>query len=361
MKIAQSQLQMGSTRLAETYHEVRDSVATWKGGRRLGQENESATSRKDPLGLPPASRVAISDAAKNAASLTQANVNTAKGTSKAKGSGMINEDPKTYLIRMMVEMLTGKKIKAVEVNGGSNCSPAQPSSDAPVQDVQDDWDVMAVSHSEIYSEYESVTFDASGTVLTADGREISFSISVAMERSFYSESSSTVWLNKAAQTQDPLVINFNGPAAQLTNTRFAFDLEGDGTAENIHFATGGSGFLAFDKNSDGVINDGNELFGPATGNGFKELAALDTDRNGWIDENDADWDKLRIWSKDESGNDRLLTLREAGVGAISVDNLSTLFSLMNSSNQLKGQIQSTGIFLREDGMPGTIQHVDLSV
>ncbi len=37
---------------------------------------------------------------------------------------------------------------------------------------------------------------------------------------------------------------------------------------NIAFATGNSGFLAFDKNADGMINDGSELFGPESGNGF---------------------------------------------------------------------------------------------
>lgn len=48
----------------------------------------------------------------------------------------------------------------------------------------------------------------------------------------------------------------------------------------------GGVFLALDKNGDSVINDGKELFGAATGQGFKELAIYDSDKNYWIDEND---------------------------------------------------------------------------
>ena len=65
-----------------------------------------------------------------------------------------------------------------------------------------------------------------------------------------------------------------------------------------------------------MINDGNELFGTKSGDGFKDLAKYDKDRNGWIDEADDIFDDLRIWTKDEQGNDKLLTLKEAGVGAI---------------------------------------------
>ena len=106
------------------------------------------------------------------------------------------------------------------------------------------------------------------------------------------------------QKKDPLVINFNGSAAQLTSTKFSFDIDTDGTTENISFAAPGSGFLALDKNHDGKINDGSELFGPASGNGFKELAAYDQDGNQWIDENDAVFSRLKVWSKDGEGKDR---------------------------------------------------------
>ena len=148
--------------------------------------------------------------------------------------------------------------------------------------------------------------------------------------------------------------------ASVSDQKFLFDLDGDGKKENISFTGKGSGFLALDKNGDGVINDGNELFGTKSGDGFKDLAKYDKDRNGWIDEADDIFDDLRIWTKDEQGNDKLLTLKEAGVGAIYLGNASTQFSLNNQqTNHTNAMIRSTGVYLKESGEAGTIQHVDL--
>ena len=61
-----------------------------------------------------------------------------------------------------------------------------------------------------------------------------------------------------------------------------------------------------DRNGDGKINDGSELFGTKSGDGFKDLASYDADGNGWIDENDAIFSQLKIWTKDEDGKDKLI-------------------------------------------------------
>jgi hypothetical protein len=142
-------------------------------------------------------------------------------------------------------------------------------------------------------------------------------------------------------------------------TQFQFDLNSDGTKEQIAFVAPGSGFLALDKNGDGTINNGSELFGPGTGNGFKDLAAYDSDGNGWIDENDAVFNNLRIWTKDSAGNDQLFTLSQKGVGALYLGNVATPFSVKDEQNALLGQVRSTGIFLQENGTVGTLQQVDL--
>jgi hypothetical protein len=161
--------------------------------------------------------------------------------------------------------------------------------------------------------------------------------------------------------KDPLVLNFNGQAAQLTDTKFNFDIDSDGTEDQISFVSSGSGFLAIDKNRDGKVNNGQELFGAVTGDGFAELAAYDDDKNLWIDENDAVYKDLRLWTKDESGRDTLSSLTEKEVGAIYLGQTSTGFSIKNSQNQLYGQIKSTGLFLNENGSAGTVQQIDLAV
>ena len=71
---------------------------------------------------------------------------------------------------------------------------------------------------------------------------------------------------------------------------------------------------------------------------------------------------MKIWTKDEKGNDRLIDLKEAGVGAIYLGNASTEFSLKSDETKAtNGVIRKTGIYLKETGEVSTIQHVDLAV
>ncbi|MCI8507994.1 MAG: hypothetical protein HFJ06_05475 [Lachnospiraceae bacterium] len=209
-------------------------------------------------------------------------------------------------------------------------------------------------------EQENTTFSATGIAKTADGREIKFGVDLQMSRgfagSFFSSKDEEVILT------DPLVINLDSNMASVTDQKFFFDLDADGEAEEISSLGSGSGFLAYDKNGDGVINDGSELFGTKSGDGFADLAQYDEDGNGWIDENDSIFNNLKVWVKNEDGSDRLLDLKEANVGAIYLGSADTQFHLNNAyTNQTNAVIQKTGVFLKETGEVGTIQHVDLAL
>lgn len=219
-------------------------------------------------------------------------------------------------------------------------------------------DVLYYHQETYFEESETTSFSASGTVKCEDGREISINMNVEMSRSFsaYYEYN---YAHIQARMCDPLVINFNGNSADLSDQTFFFDIDADGEKDEISMLTGGSGYLALDKNGDGIINDGNELFGAKSGNGFSDLAAYDSDGNGWIDENDAIWEKLLIWTKDEEGNDKCYKLAEKGIGAVCLSNASTDFSLNSSGNKVNGMVRKTGIFLYENGKEGTVQHVDI--
>lgn len=206
-------------------------------------------------------------------------------------------------------------------------------------------------------ESEDTSFTARGKAICADGREIGFDINVGMSRRF--ESFAENLLNAGdVHCIDPLVINLGGDVTSVSDQNFWFDLDGDGEKEFISSLTGDNGFLALDKNGDGMIGDGTELFGTKTGNGFKELSAHDSDGDGWIDEDDDIFDKLKVWVRDPAG-DRLLSLKDAGVGAINLMNADTEFSLKNESNKTNAVIRSTGMFLFEDGRAGTVQQIDL--
>lgn len=210
-----------------------------------------------------------------------------------------------------------------------------------------------------YEETETTGFSSIGKAITADGREIPFNISFTMSRAFKEEFRSSAFTQHEQVLTDPLVINLDSNPTTLSDKTFFFDIDCDGLDDELSQLGQGSGFLAFDKNNDGKINNGSELFGTKSGNGFYDLSQYDDDENGWIDEADAIYEHLKVWTKDEYGNDKLINLKMADVGAIYLGSTNTAFSLTDSNNTLNGLIRSTGIFLRESSGAGTISQIDL--
>ncbi len=350
MKIDGANLQMASSHASLQKHEISESLKMWVGPQRPRFAGEESRPR------PATDSVTLSDAGKaaNEASASEDAVEAA-----------IDADPKLSLIRSMLEFLTGRRIKLFDA-GELKAKVEQPaledpatSSSNPARAQPAGYGIEYERH-ESYTEIEQTSFAASGTVTTSDGREISFNLELSMSRVYHEESNVSLRLGDVARKTDPLVLNFAGTAAQLTDQRFAFDLDNDGDKEQINFVAPGSGFLAFDRNADGKINNGSELFGPSTNDGFQELAALDGDNNGWIDENDAAFNQLKIWTRDAAGKDKLQSLSAAGVGAVALSRINTPFDLKTNANDTLGQIRTSGIFLQESGTAGTIQQIDLT-
>lgn len=220
--------------------------------------------------------------------------------------------------------------------------------------------VLQTVQSSFYSEKETTAFCTSGSVTTKDGRSFDINFSFEMSRSFqvtYEE-----YTKEEFVLCDPLVINFGGDVTELSDQKFLFDLDCDGKKEEISQFASNSGFLAMDHNGDGIINDGSELFGTKSGNGFEDLAKYDLDGNGWIDEDDSAFSKLKVWTKSENGNNILMSIKDAGVGAIYLGTANTRFALNNLvDNSTNGVIQKSGIYLMENGEANTIMHVDFAV
>lgn len=211
-----------------------------------------------------------------------------------------------------------------------------------------------------YSENEAIAFQTTGKVETADGRSIDFDLSLEMSRSFVETSQ-----NISEQTQyiltDPLVIQLENAPETISDQTWKFDIDGDGVLDEISQLAKGNAFLALDENENGTIDDGSELFGTKSGNGFADLAAYDEDHNGWIDENDSVYSKLRVWTKDASGNDKLMTLQQADVGAIYLGSAQTQFSHKNIENETKAVVRQTGFYLHEStGQAGIMQQIDFA-
>ena len=360
MKITSSSIQLGAETESVRRHEKHESLTLWKRGQepstvqgdgsgRLRREAERQTAL-----LQAADRVSISKEVKDA-----------RAASRAAAVGSMRPDSmdrlKLDILKAMIEKLTGKKIKITtpeEVMGPSDALETAPEASAPPGG-QDSGFGMIYDLHESYYERESMTFAASGSISTKDGRKIDFSVDLSITREFYSEQH--VQLRAGEALKDPLSVNFAGTSAELTQKKFSFDVDADGRSEQISFLKPGSGFLVLDRNRDGKINDGRELFGAVTGDGFSELSRFDTDGNHFIDENDSIYEGLRIWQKDGRGTDHLIALGQAGIGAIFLGNAASPFAITDQDNNVMGRVRSSGVFIRENGSVGTIQQVDLVV
>lgn len=368
MIVIGSNLNLSSSHSYLEYQRRHESLTVWKDGpngrQQLTMESTSEQLRMEASinsltlsqGLPRPTlpeRTAAFTPAAPPATAPVAETDAADATVHSAG------DLQVTILKLLVEKLTGRKLElfdAREMNNGKEVElpPEQASRGNPRQG----WGT--VYHvEETTLQQESMQFSARGIARTADGHEITLSVELNMSREFISHSNLTVRAGDALK--DPLVINFEGNAAELTRTKFAFDIDADGRMDQIAFVGPDSGYLALDRNGDGSINDGRELFGALSGDGFADLVHHDDDGNGWIDENDAVFARLLIWSRDGEGHDRLDGLLGRNVGAIYLGQTATPFSLKDNDNALLGVVRASGVYLKEDGGVGTVQQLDLVV
>jgi hypothetical protein len=135
-----------------------------------------------------------------------------------------------------------------------------------------------------------------------------------------------------AKQQSPIILALGDGTYRLTSVSAGvrFDFEGNGASVQTAWTRPGAGnaFLAFDRNGNGAIDDGGELFGNNTSlitgerasNGFIALAELDSSGDGAIDAVDAAWPMLLLWTDHDhdgrSGPGELQPLAGSGVIAI---------------------------------------------
>lgn len=277
---------------------------------------------------------------------------------------------KIELLKKLFESMTGKSFNVGMLdaqavgNNGNNATTGQATASASQLSMTSGEALehgFEYSYSETTTSTEQVQFQAQGQVRTADGRVIDLNLQLNMSRSLSESHSFQIRLGAALK--DPLVINFSGKAAELSADTIEFDIDSDGELDTVHRLDDASGYIALDKNNNGSIDNGNELFGAQSGNGFKELAAYDDDKNGFIDEGDAIWDQLRIWVQHDDGSSSMFTLADKDIGALYLGYSRTDWELSagQHSDEMAGKIRATGLFLTEEGDTGSLQQVDLVV
>jgi hypothetical protein len=136
--------------------------------------------------------------------------------------------------------------------------------------------------------------------------------------------------NHQGQTPIALDLDSNGVHTLSAIAGAVYDVNADGRSESVGWLSTADAWLALDRNGNGLIDDGSELFGSGTTmpdgskafDGFAALRVLDTNRDGVIDANDAAFASLSIWvdansnAKTDAGE--LRTLNQAGIASLSL-------------------------------------------
>ncbi|MGP1665283.1 MAG: hypothetical protein ACTS5I_05100, partial [Rhodanobacter sp.] len=247
MIISSSNLQLSGSHSYLEAHSRRESLSMWRdgpGGRqqidvessndtvRLQASSDQLTLSQEALRQPPAAPVVWANLPK---------VDSAAAVRKADATVPDAEELKLALLRLLVEKFTGHSIRVFDAGGITAAAQAppppqspSPAIDAPAAAPANDragWG-MTYNFEETHREHEATQFTAKGIVHTADGKEIQLSLELNMSREFVSHTRLSVRTGDALK--DPLVINFGGNAAQLTQDKFSFDLDADGTLDQTH-------------------------------------------------------------------------------------------------------------------------------
>lgn len=182
----------------------------------------------------------------------------------------------------------------------------------------------------------------------------------------------------------PIIIDLDADGVETTTLGDGvyFDHDGNGLAEKSAWASSDDGLLAMDRNGDGVIDSGAELFGSNTeladgslaSNGFEALAELDSNADGIIDADDQAYADLRIWRDANqdgvSQADELLTLAEVGVSAIATRYQNTQMTDANGNSTLQAgsatladgtEVAANDVWFQTNrGLTQTVEQLELS-
>lgn len=340
----------------------RDAMAVSLSRRDLqkaAEQNRQQQQIKPTITLPSVNTSGPKNVDATAAAIEAAGANSSQKTSEELSDDDLSLDAHTRLMKTVIESLLGIKIKLMppmrQTSTDESTMPSGPPAASAAQATASEADhqVRIIEYS---AESERLRFSANGEVQTADGRTIKLKLGFAMS---YQDMQLSERLTKESALKDPLVINLDSQFADLKEARFNFDIDSDGTKDSLPTLGSGSYFLALDKNSNQQVDNGTELFGAQSGNGFAELAQYDEDGNSFIDEGDSIYGQLSVWRPGKG----LVALADVGVGAIYLHSVETQFQNLGSSSdgESLGVLRSSSVYLKEDGSAGTVQQLDLRV
>jgi len=168
-------------------------------------------------------------------------------------------------------------------------------------------------------------------------------------------------------TSCPLLIDLDGGGFRLTDARHGvrFDIGGDGNLDQVSWIEAGStnAWLVLDRNDNGIIDNGTELFGnmtvqppPPEGierNGFNALSEFDKPSSGGngdgrIDVQDSVFPKLRVW-QDSNHNGVSDASELKSLAAVGITGISLMYRESRRMDEFGNRFRYRGVLLKSQG------------
>ena len=201
------------------------------------------------------------------------------------------------------------------------------------------WDILA------HLPETLLTFGASG-----GGPLVEFAMTASAAASRFYEAA------KWKQAGDPLILDLDGDGIEtvaIDAGGIYFDLNQNLFRERTGWVSGDDGLLALDRNGNGAIDNGAELFGTGTGSGFADLAVFDLNHDGMIDAADAVFADLRVWQDvNQDGVSQAGELH--GLADLGIVSITLSGTVLDGETNDGTVLRSAAGFLRADGSAGTL-------
>ncbi|WP_024749033.1 calcium-binding protein [Xylella fastidiosa] len=171
--------------------------------------------------------------------------------------------------------------------------------------------------------------------------------------------------------RDPLVLDLDGDGIETlaAGKNILFDHDGDGITHASGWVKSDDGLLVLDRNGNGRIDNGSELFGADTvlsnghtaASGFDALRDLDSNGDGLFSAADARFTDVRVWrdlnQDGQSQANELFTLSTLGIASITLTPTDTQRVNLGNGNVMDAR----GSYTRTDGRSGTVGNLQLGV
>ncbi|ALQ95478.1 bacteriocin [Xylella fastidiosa] len=172
---------------------------------------------------------------------------------------------------------------------------------------------------------------------------------------------------------DPLALDLDGDGIETVapGKHILFDHDGDGIKHASGWVKSDDGLLVLDRNGNGRIDNGNELFGTETvlsngrkaASGFEALRDLDSNADGVFSAADRRFNEVRVWrdlnQDGQSQANELFTLSSLGIASITLTPTTTPPISMPLGNG--NFVGASGIYTRTDGRTGGINDLQLGI